>query len=153
MVLVGIVGDLGTLGKSFRAIRAFNTILTLTPKELSEHSMDPDNPIASYILLFMMFSFAGADLTSPNVTAGWSNEKLMQWLDGHTSNRERYPPQPLHRGSWTFFHLFFVFLFRLELISGALHKYRNTVRQKNITQYDPVYPLIASGLEKALRSL
>uniref|UniRef100_A0A1B0CRE5 Conserved oligomeric Golgi complex subunit 5 n=1 Tax=Lutzomyia longipalpis TaxID=7200 RepID=A0A1B0CRE5_LUTLO len=130
VVLVGIIGDLGALGKSFRAIRAFNTILTLTPKELSEHSMDPDNPIPSYILLLMMFSFAGADLTSPNVTAGWSNEKLMQWLDGHTSNRER-----------------------LELISGALHKYRNTVRQKNITQYDPVYPLIASGLEKALQSL
>uniref|UniRef100_A0A6B2EG50 Conserved oligomeric Golgi complex subunit 5 n=1 Tax=Phlebotomus kandelakii TaxID=1109342 RepID=A0A6B2EG50_9DIPT len=130
VVLVSIVGDLGTLGKPFRAIRAFNTILTLTPKELSEHSMDPNNPIPSYILLLMIFSFAGADLTSPNVTAGWSNEKLMQWLDGHTYNRER-----------------------LELISGALHKYRNTVRQKNITQYDPIYPLIASGLEKALQSL
>ncbi|XP_059609922.1 conserved oligomeric Golgi complex subunit 5-like [Phlebotomus argentipes] len=130
VVLVAIVGDLATLGKPFRAIRAFNTILTLTPKQLSEHSMDPDNPIPSYIVLLMMFSFAGTDLTSPNVTAGWSNEKLMQWLDGHTSNRER-----------------------LELISGALHKYRNTVRQKNITQYDPVYPLIASGLEKAQQSL
>ncbi|GAB0090981.1 Conserved oligomeric Golgi complex subunit 5 [Sergentomyia squamirostris] len=130
VVLAPIVGDLASLGKPFRALRAFSTILTLTPKELSEHSMDPDNPIPSYIILLMMFSFAGADVASPNVTAGWSNEKLMQWLDGHTSNRER-----------------------LELISGALHKYRNTVRQKNITQYDPVYPLIASGLENALSNL
>lgn len=36
----------------------------------------------------------------------------------------------------------------MDLISGALVKYRTTVRQRNIVQYDPVYPGIAACFER-----
>lgn len=36
---------------------------------------------------------------------------------------------------------------RLELVNGALQKYRTIVRQRNIAQYDPVYPLIVGYVE------
>lgn len=45
------------------------------------------------------------------------------------------------------------FCYRLELVSGALQKYRTIVRQKSIAQYDPVYPVISTFLEKFYRSI
>lgn len=42
---------------------------------------------------------------------------------------------------------------RLDLISGALQQYRMIVRQKNIAQYDPVYPFISNYLEKMYAAL
>lgn len=43
--------------------------------------------------------------------------------------------------------------YRLELVTGALQKYRNIIRQKNIVQYDPVYPYISNYLEKAYKNI
>lgn len=45
------------------------------------------------------------------------------------------------------------FIHRLELVSGALQKYRTIVRQKSIAQYDPVYPIISNFLEKFYRTI
>lgn len=45
------------------------------------------------------------------------------------------------------------FDYRLELVSGALQKYRTIVRQKSIAQYDPVYPIISNFLEKFYRTV
>lgn len=36
----------------------------------------------------------------------------------------------------------------MELISGALQKYRTMVRQRNIAQYDPAYPGIVAYFER-----
>lgn len=126
VALKPIVPDLGTIGKSFRMLRAFHSLLGMTVNQLAEQHLEPDNPVPTYIILLMMFSFAGTDLLSPHSTANWTIEKLQSWLDGHTSDRERF-----------------------ELISGALLKYRNDIRKKNLTQYDPVYPIISASLEKA----
>lgn len=46
-------------------------------------------------------------------------------------------------------HFTFVCLFRLEMISGAVQKYKNIIRQKNLSQYDEVYPIMLDYLEKA----
>lgn len=40
-----------------------------------------------------------------------------------------------------------VFGFRLDLIAGALQRYENIIRQKNSTNYDPVYPIMSKYLE------
>lgn len=45
------------------------------------------------------------------------------------------------------------FSFRLELVTGALQKYRNVVRQKNVIKYDPIYPIISNYLENVYKNL
>lgn len=46
-----------------------------------------------------------------------------------------------------------LYSFRLELVTGALQKYRNVVRQKNVIKYDPIYPIISNYLENVYKSL
>lgn len=118
-----IVGDLSLLGNSFRTLRSISTLIVEAPENLvvTENTLIP-----SYIILFMLFGHAADDLMSPHKAAGWSDEKLIQWLSEH-KERER-----------------------LELIAGALQKYRTIIRKKNLTQYDTVYPLISSMLEKCM---
>uniref|UniRef100_A0A182KE97 Conserved oligomeric Golgi complex subunit 5 n=1 Tax=Anopheles christyi TaxID=43041 RepID=A0A182KE97_9DIPT len=125
-----IVPDLSSLGKSFRLLRAIASLFTVTPQELVEQTTEEGGVVPPYIVLFMLFGHAGNDMVSPHVTAGWGNEKLLQWLESHSSERER-----------------------LELITGALQKYRTVVRQKNITQYDSIYPIVTNYLENVVTHL
>lgn len=130
VALKPIVPDLVVLGKGFRLLRAFSSLLALSAEELVKQTSGEGGAVPSYIVLFMLFGFGGPELVSPHVTAGWSNEKLIQWLESHSSEKDR-----------------------LELITGALQKYRTVVRQKNISQYDVVYPLIASCLDESIKQL
>lgn len=125
-----IAPNLSELGKPFRLLRAMSSLILQKPEELIEHSIEKESPVPSYIILFLLFGHGGMELQSPHTAANWSNERLIQWLEGHTSEREK-----------------------LELISGALQRYRDVTRRKNITQYDPVYPHLSSYFEKALQSL
>uniref|UniRef100_A0A182QRN4 Conserved oligomeric Golgi complex subunit 5 n=1 Tax=Anopheles farauti TaxID=69004 RepID=A0A182QRN4_9DIPT len=125
-----IVPDLSLLGKSFRLLRAIASLYTVTPQELVEQTADVGGVVPPYIVLFMLFGYAGSDMTSPHVTAGWGNEKLLLWLESHSAERDR-----------------------LELITGALQKYRTVIRQKNITQYDPIYPIVTNYLENVVKHL
>lgn len=122
-ILLLILNDLSVLGNSYRTLRSMATMIVDTPENLvaSENTLIPP-----YMILFLLFGHAADDLMSPHKAAGWSDEKLIQWLSEH-KERER-----------------------LELISGALQKYRTIIRKKNITQYDPVYPLISGMLEKCM---
>uniref|UniRef100_A0AAG5DIM5 Conserved oligomeric Golgi complex subunit 5 n=1 Tax=Anopheles atroparvus TaxID=41427 RepID=A0AAG5DIM5_ANOAO len=125
-----IVPDLSSLGKNFRLLRAMASLYTVTPQELVEQTADVGGVVPPYVVLFMLFGYAGNDMASPHVTAGWGNEKLLQWLESHSSERDR-----------------------LELITGALQKYRAVVRQKNITQYDPIFPIVTNYLENVKKHL
>lgn len=124
-LIQSIVHDMSILGNSYRTLRAVASLIVETPEKLVEVE---NNLIPSFTILFMLFGHAGEDLRSPHKTANWSDEALIKWLEGH-KERER-----------------------LELIAGALQKYRNQVRKENKTQYDPVYPLISALLEKCLAS-
>lgn len=124
-----IVPNISAIGRQFRTLRAFQSVIVMSVEELAGQNLEPDTPLPAFIVLLLMFSYAGADLISPHVTAGWTNEKLLKWLDGHTADRDRF-----------------------ELISGALLKYRNDIRKKNLSQYDPVYPVISNCLEKAYQA-
>ncbi|XP_065074858.1 conserved oligomeric Golgi complex subunit 5 [Ochlerotatus camptorhynchus] len=130
LALKPIVPDLAVLGKSFRLLRAISSLLTVSAEELVQHTSGTGGVVPPYIVLFILFGFAGPELASPHATAGWSNEKLIQWLESHSSERDR-----------------------LELITGALQKYRTVVRQKNVSQYDVVYPLIANYLEETMKEI
>jgi conserved oligomeric Golgi complex subunit 5 len=118
-----ILSDMSVLGNSYRMLRMISSFVLEQPEKLVDVE---NNLIPSYVILFMLFGHAADDLKSPHKAAGWTDEKLIAWLAEH-KERER-----------------------LELISGALLKYRNYIREKNKTQYDPVYPLISKLLEKAM---
>lgn len=124
-LIQAIIPDMSVLGNSYRTLRSIASLIVEEPEKLvaTENTLIP-----SYIILFMLFGHAADDLMSPHKAAGWSDEKLIQWLSEH-KERER-----------------------LELISGALQKYRTIIRKKNLSQYDPVYPLISSMLETCMAS-
>lgn len=124
-----LVENVAAIGRPFRTLRAFQSVVTMSVEELAEQSLEVDTPVAADVILLMMFSFAGNELLSPHVTAGWTVEKLLKWLEGHREERDR-----------------------LELVSGALLKYRNDIRKKNVSQYDPVYPVISKCLERAYQA-
>ncbi|CAG9811344.1 unnamed protein product [Chironomus riparius] len=122
-LLQTILPDMSVLGNSYRMLRMISSFIVETPEKLVEFE---NNLIPSYVILFMLFGHAAEDLKSPHKAAGWTDEKLISWLGEH-KERER-----------------------LELISGALLKYRNYIREKNKSQYDPVYPLLSKMLEKSM---
>ncbi|XP_055614353.1 conserved oligomeric Golgi complex subunit 5 [Uranotaenia lowii] len=128
VALKPIIPDLSTVGKSFRLLRAISSLLIVTSDELVRQTSGEGGVVPPHIVLFMLFSFAGPELVSPHDTIGWSQEKLIQWLESHTAERDR-----------------------LELVTGALQKYRTVCRQKNVTRYDVVYPIISNYLEESLK--
>lgn len=67
-----------------------STLITLPAEDLSKQSSDSVGPITPDVILLLLFAHAGNDLTSPHTAAGWSNEKIISWLDGHTTDKERY---------------------------------------------------------------
>lgn len=82
-----------TLGFCFaihRTLRSLSSLITLTPDELAKKSIEIDGPVSPFIVLLLMFGHAGSDLASPHVAAGWTNEKITEWLSTHVSIRDRY---------------------------------------------------------------
>ncbi|XP_016945983.3 conserved oligomeric Golgi complex subunit 5 [Drosophila suzukii] len=122
--------NLAELGKPSRLLRAMSLLIVQNAQELVKQTIGEDSLVPSYIVLLLLFGHAGADLQSPHTTANWSNERLIEWLDGHTAEREK-----------------------LELISGALQRYRDNARRKNIQQYDEVYPMMVEYFEQALKAI
>jgi hypothetical protein len=120
----GILPESSVLSNSYRTLRSLSLSIVETPEKLAA---EENNLIPPYVILLMLFGHAGDDLKSPHKAAGWSDEKLINWLSDH-KERER-----------------------LELISGALLKYRNHIREKNKTQYDPTYPIISKMLEECMK--
>ncbi|KAL7738993.1 hypothetical protein ACLKA6_001383 [Drosophila palustris] len=118
------------LGKPSRLLRAMSLLIVQSAQELVKQTVGSDSLVPSYIVLLLLFGHAGAELQSPHTTANWSNERLIEWLDGHTAEREK-----------------------LELISGALQRYRDNARRKNIQQYDEVYPMMVDYFEQALKAI
>lgn len=60
------------------------------PDELAKKSIEIDGAVSPFVVLLLLFGHAGSDLASPHIAAGWSNEKITEWLSTHISIRERY---------------------------------------------------------------
>ncbi|XP_013101383.1 conserved oligomeric Golgi complex subunit 5 isoform X2 [Stomoxys calcitrans] len=118
--------NISELGNSARILRAMSFLIVQRPAELVKQTVGTDSLVPSYIILLLLFGYAGQELQSPHTTVNWSNERFIEWLEGHTNEREK-----------------------LELISGALQRYRDSVRRKKSEQYDEVYPLMVEYFEKA----
>ncbi|XP_023299329.2 conserved oligomeric Golgi complex subunit 5 [Lucilia cuprina] len=118
--------NLYELGNSARLLRAMSFLIVQDPAQLIKQTIGADSLVPSYIILLLLFAHAGPELQSPHTTVNWSNERLIEWLEGHTNEREK-----------------------LELISGALQRYRDGVRRRKSEQYDEVFPLMVEYFEKA----
>ncbi|XP_075152668.1 conserved oligomeric Golgi complex subunit 5 four way stop [Haematobia irritans] len=118
--------NLSELGNAARMLRAMSFLIVQSPLDLVKQNVGVDSLVPSYIILLLLFGYAGPELQSPHTTVNWSNERFIEWLEGHTNEREK-----------------------LELISGALQRYRDNVRRKKSEQYDEVYPLMVEYFEKA----
>lgn len=118
--------NLYELGNSARLLRAMSFLIVQKPSELIKQTIGSDSLVPSYIILLLLFAHAGSELQSPHTNLNWSNERLIEWLEGHTNEREK-----------------------LELFSGALQRYRDSVRRRKSEQYDEVYPLMVDYFEKA----
>lgn len=121
-----LCANLYELGNSARLLRAMSFLIIQNPSQLIKQTLGSDSLVPSYIILLLLFAHAGSELQSPHTTVNWSNERLIEWLEGHTNEREK-----------------------LELISGALQRYRDGVRRRKSEQYDEVYPLMVEYFEKA----
>lgn len=84
------------MGRPYRQLRAVAALVALpTASELAAQPVQLDGPLAPFAVLLLMFGHAGGagagatDLPSPHAAAGWTSERLLEWLGGHTSDRER----------------------------------------------------------------
>lgn len=151
--LAPLVDDFSKLSRSYRMLRTLSGLVTQTPDQLSKSFLEVDGPISPFIVLLLLFGYAASDLASPHIAAGWSNEKIIEWLMAHTALRERYVCLSLSLDIKISLHTFNFRFSRLELVSGALQKYRNLVRERKVIKYDPIYPILSSYLENVQKSI
>ncbi|KAF5281574.1 hypothetical protein FQA39_LY05109 [Lamprigera yunnana] len=118
---------LSDLGRPYRLLKSMATLMVLLPEEIIQKQLSGSSVPHSTVLL-MLFSFAGSDLASPHQNAAWSLSKLSSWLDEHPIESDR-----------------------LDLIAGALQRYENVIRIKNLSTYDSIYPLIKDFFEYVIK--
>uniref|UniRef100_A0A1B6CBT0 Conserved oligomeric Golgi complex subunit 5 n=1 Tax=Clastoptera arizonana TaxID=38151 RepID=A0A1B6CBT0_9HEMI len=118
--------QLSELGRTYRLLRSFRPLIETSPEEVAECNLLGEL-IPHSLALMSLFNRAPPEIPSPHQSANWSVARLSQWLDGHRSEKER-----------------------LELLSGALQKYQQTVRQQNKDNFHPIYPIMINILEKGL---
>ncbi|XP_030751330.1 conserved oligomeric Golgi complex subunit 5 [Sitophilus oryzae] len=124
-----ICPNLTNLGRPYRLLKSMASLIIQTPEDIIAGQVSGSS-VPHSTILFMLFSFANLELASPHQNTGWSLPKLSTWLDEHPNETER-----------------------LDLVAGALQKYESMVRQKNSTNYDPVYPLMSNFLEMAVKEI
>ncbi|XP_043272815.1 conserved oligomeric Golgi complex subunit 5 [Venturia canescens] len=115
-------GQLGFLEQQqYRTLRALKVLLPLSPEEMVEKvvKVEGEGAVPASLILLHLFSGAPAELQSPHQSAGWSISRLSQWMDTHTSERER-----------------------LALSSGPLQRYQSTIRQRNLPTFHHLFPLM-----------
>ncbi|KAK0167039.1 hypothetical protein PV327_004487 [Microctonus hyperodae] len=115
-------GHLGSLEQQqYRTLRALKSLLALSAESMVEKvvEMKGEGGVPASLILLHLFSAAPPELQSPHQSAGWSINRLSQWLDNHPSEKDR-----------------------LALSSGTLQRYESTIRQRNIPSFHPLFPLM-----------
>lgn len=119
--------QLSELGRVYRLLRSFRPLIEAAPEEVAECPL-LGHLVPHSLALMSLFSRAPPELPSPHQSANWSIARLSQWLDSHKNEKER-----------------------LELLSGALQKYQQIIRQQNQATFHPIYPIMMQILEKGLQ--
>jgi hypothetical protein len=131
-ILCSKLTDLGVLYKQLKAFR--HLLQTKSPLEGDTTIVDESHyatilseSLPYSVLLHYLFSYASTDFKSPYQSLDWSVARYSEWFDKHTNEKER-----------------------LKLVKNCLETYVNLVKQKNLTKFATIYPLMIRLLELGL---
>ncbi|KAH3880912.1 hypothetical protein DPMN_004834, partial [Dreissena polymorpha] len=117
------------LGKPYRLLRAFRPLLFQNVDHISD-SPALGEIIPHSTLLHFLFARAPPEIKSPHVTADWSLSRYSQWLDDHTSEKDR-----------------------LTLIKGSLEAYVQQVKSRQGKEFASIYPVMLKILQSGLQTV
>ena len=87
LAIVSICERMGDLGRSYQVLRAFKTLLYLSPEEIAKSPV-LGNPVPYYLVLhFLIANYAPDELKSPHKYMDWSITRYIKWIDN--SNEEQ----------------------------------------------------------------
>jgi len=117
---------LTALGGSYRLLRAFRSLLFLTPGDMATFpGLGSTVPYST--ALHLLISRCPDILPSPAASLGWSLPRYTAWLEDHQGEKER-----------------------LMLVQGALEAYVAAARARQDKSFVPQYPVLLEVLQKGL---
>jgi len=122
---VGPTG-LTALGGSYRLLRAYRSLLFLTPSDMATFP-GLGSTVPYSIALHLLISRCPEILPSPAASLGWSLARYTNWLEEHQGERER-----------------------LLLVQGAVEAYVAAARARQDKSYVPQYPVLIQVLQAGL---
>jgi len=117
---------LTALGGSYRLLRAFRSLLFLTPADMASFP-GLGTTVPYSVALHLLISRCPAVLPSPAASLGWSLARYTNWLEDHQGERER-----------------------LLLVQGAVEAYVAAARARQDKSFVPQYPILIEVLERGL---
>ncbi|XP_077981435.1 conserved oligomeric Golgi complex subunit 5-like [Glandiceps talaboti] len=117
------------LGRHYKLLRSFRPLLFQTAEHIVSSSALGEIIPYSTVLHFL-FAKAPPEFKSPHQVADWSASRYSQWLDDHTSEKER-----------------------LTLIRGTLEAYVQSVRARQGKEFANIYPIMLQLLQQGLQTL
>ncbi|KAJ6222103.1 hypothetical protein RDWZM_000648 [Blomia tropicalis] len=128
LAILPISERMGDMGRSYKVLRAFKTLLFLTPEEVAK-SETLGNPIPYHLILFYLISnFAPEDFRSPQKILDYSLIRYIKWIE--TSTNEQ----------------------RFTLINDTLDSYVKQVRKSQKKTFAPIYPVLVEIMKRALNN-
>ena len=89
LAILPISERMGDMGRSYKVLRAFKTLLFLTPEEVAK-SETLGNPIPYHLILFYLISnFAPEDFRSPQKILDYCLIRYIKWIETST-NEQRF---------------------------------------------------------------
>lgn len=86
--IIPICDRLGDVGRSFQILKAFKTLLLLSPEELCDAPIVGD-PIPYYLVIYFFIANHTTDeLKSPHKFKDWSISRYSQWFMAENRNDE-----------------------------------------------------------------
>jgi len=120
---------LTALGGSYRLLRAFRSLLFLTPTDMvSFPGIGSTVPFS--LSLHLLISRCPDEFPSPASSLGWSLARYTNWLEEHPGERER-----------------------LLLLQGAIEAYVASARARQEKSFIPQYPLLIDVLQRGLAAV
>ncbi|XP_027204891.2 conserved oligomeric Golgi complex subunit 5 four way stop [Dermatophagoides pteronyssinus] len=125
--IIPICNRLGDVGRSFQILKAFKTLLPLSPEEICESSIVGD-PIPYYLVIhFFIANYTSDELKSPHKFKDWSISRYSQWFMTNRSDEER-----------------------LSIIRNSLNEYIIQAKKLQKKQYFSTYHLLSNLMKKAI---
>ena len=116
------------LGSSYRLLRAFRSLLFLSPSDMATFP-GLGSTLSHSTALHLLISRCPEVVASPADSLGWSLARYTTWLEDHRQEKER-----------------------LLMVQGALEAYVKSARERQDKSFVPQYPVMIDILQRGLAS-